>query len=58
MLANNHSADEENSMVQIHDQIDSMDSGYKLTKDDFNDFNKLTINKNGTFCFSNKITTV
>jgi len=38
--------DEENSMVQIHDQIDSMDSGYKLTKDDFNDFNKLTINKN------------
>merc|ERR1711908_228914 len=26
--------DEENSMVQIHDQIDSMDSGYKLTKNE------------------------
>lgn len=38
--------DGDNSMVQIHDQIDSTESGYKLTNDDSNDLNKLTINKN------------
>ena len=51
LLTKGYLADGDNSMVQIHDQIDSTDSGYKLTNDDSNDLNKLTINKNGMSTF-------